>query len=128
MIRTLCAVIWLALAMMAEPVFAQTAEPATVGDTDKGKGLVDSNGMTLYVFDQDKGGKSSCNGQCATNWPPLTAEDDAKPSKQWTIITRADKTKQWAYKRKPVYTWINDKKAGDATGDGVGGSWHIAKP
>lgn len=32
---------------------------------------VDHNGMTLYTFDKDAGGKSMCNGDCATNWPPL---------------------------------------------------------
>jgi hypothetical protein len=33
------------------------------------------NGMTLYTFDKDAigSGKSVCNGQCATNWPPFMA-------------------------------------------------------
>jgi predicted lipoprotein with Yx(FWY)xxD motif len=26
-----------------------------------------------------------------------------------------------------LYTFVKDKKAGDATGEGVGGVWHIAK-
>ena len=52
--------------------------------------LVDAKGMTLYTFDNDAGGKSVCNGPCATNWPPLMAGADAKPSGDWTIITRDD--------------------------------------
>ena len=40
--------------------------------------LTDAKGMTLYTFDKDAGGKSACNGGCATNWPPLTAAADAK--------------------------------------------------
>jgi predicted lipoprotein with Yx(FWY)xxD motif len=109
--------------------FAQTA-PAKVADTSKGKSLVDSKGMTLYVFDRDTtAGKSACNGPCATNWPPLTAAADAKPEGDWTVITRDDGGKQWAYKGKPLYTWKSDTKPGDATGDGVANNaWHIAAP
>ena len=41
---------------------------------------------------------------------------------------RDDGVRQWAYKGKPLYTWSKDTKPGDASGDGVGGSWHIAAP
>jgi predicted lipoprotein with Yx(FWY)xxD motif len=114
--------------LAAAPSTAQTAQPAKVADTSKGKALVDQKGMTLYVFDKDAGGKSTCNGQCATNWPPLAATADAKASGDWTIVTRDDGTKQWAYKGKPLYTWAKDTKAGDVTGDGVNNVWHIAQP
>jgi predicted lipoprotein with Yx(FWY)xxD motif len=107
---------------------AQTA-PAKVGDSAKGKTLVDAKGMTLYIYDRDTTAeKSSCNGQCATNWPPLMASADAKASGAWTIITRDDGGKQWAYKGKPLYFWKDDKKAGDAEGDGRNNIWHIAAP
>ncbi|MBB3138485.1 putative lipoprotein with Yx(FWY)xxD motif, partial [Rhizobium pisi] len=26
-----------------------------------------------------------------------------------------------------LYTYVEDKKAGEANGDGVGGVWHVAK-
>jgi predicted lipoprotein with Yx(FWY)xxD motif len=108
--------------------FAQTA-PTKTGDSTKGKVLTDSKGMTLYTFDKDAGGKSTCNGPCATNWPPLTAAADAKPAADYTIVVRDDGGKQWAYKGKPLYTWKNDKKPGDITGDGfLNGAWHIAQP
>jgi predicted lipoprotein with Yx(FWY)xxD motif len=84
--------------------------------------------MTLYIFDRDSAGKSACNGPCATNWPPLMAAADAKPAGNWTTIKRDDGKMQWAYKGKPVYTWIKDTKAGETTGDGVNSVWHIAKP
>jgi predicted lipoprotein with Yx(FWY)xxD motif len=84
--------------------------------------------MTLYVFDKDAPGKSNCNGPCATNWPPLTAKADAKASGDWSIVTRDDGGKQWAYKGKPLYAWSKDAKAGDVTGDGVNNVWHIAAP
>jgi predicted lipoprotein with Yx(FWY)xxD motif len=109
--------------------FAQATGPAKIADTTKGKTLVDAKGMTLYVFDRDAGGKSACNGPCATNWPPLMAGADAKTSGDWTIVTRDDGTRQWAYKSKPLYTWGKDTKPGDVTGDGVNNNtWHVAQP
>lgn len=90
--------------------------------------LADSKGMTLYTFDKDSDGKSACNAKCAANWPPLAAEGESKAVEGWTVITRDDGSKQWAHNGKPLYTWVKDKKAGDVTGDGVGGVWHIATP
>ena len=107
---------------------AQTPEPAKIADTSKGKALVDGKGMTLYVFDRDTAGKSNCNGPCATNWPPLMAAATSKDAGSWTVVTREDGSKQWAYKTKPLYTWTKDTKAGDVTGDGVNSVWHIAQP
>jgi len=91
--------------------------------------LVGQNGMTLYTFDKDPAGagKSVCNGPCAGNWPPLAAASDAKPSGDYTIITRDDGAKQWAYKGKPLYFWVKDQKPGDKTGDGFNGVWHAVK-
>jgi predicted lipoprotein with Yx(FWY)xxD motif len=82
--------------------------------------LTDSRGMTLYVFDKDEvRGQSACNAHCAVAWPPLLASADAKASGKWSLVTREDGGKQWAYKGKPLYTFY---------GDGVGGRWHVARP
>lgn len=116
-----------ALSICMAAALAQTA-PATTADTSKGKALVDGKGMTLYIFDRDATGKSSCNGPCATNWPALTAAADAKTAGDWTIVTRDDGGKQWAYKGKPLYTFNKDAKPGDASGDGLNNVWHIAAP
>ncbi|MGX7742758.1 COG4315 family predicted lipoprotein [Rhodopseudomonas parapalustris] len=127
MIRTLT--LASALVFAATAAFAQAAAPAKVADTAKGKALVDAKGMTLYTFDKDTGGKSACNGPCATNWPPLTVTASAQASGDWSVITRDDGAKQWAYKGKPLYAWTKDTKPGDTTGDGfLNGAWHIAKP
>lgn len=118
-----------AMALVATVAWAQAAAPATIGDTAKGKALVNSKGMTLYTFDKDSGGKSACNGPCATNWPPLAAAADAKAMGDWTIVTRDDGGKQWSYKGKPLYAWTKDTKPGDTSGDGfLNGAWHIATP
>ena len=91
--------------------------------------LVGANGMTLYTFDRDAvPGKSACNGPCATNWPPLMAASGATASGDWSIVTRDDGARQWAYKGKPVYFWAKDQKPGDRTGDGFNGAWRLARP
>jgi len=90
--------------------------------------LTNASGMTLYTFDKDTAGKSACNGPCAANWPPLMAASGASASADWSIVTRDDGSKQWAYQGKPLYTWVKDQKAGDKTGDGfANNAWHTAK-
>ena len=108
---------------------AFAADPASATPPAmKGGMLVSASGMTLYTFDKDSDGKSACNGPCATNWPPLMATADAKPSGDWTIVTRDDGSKMWALKGKPLYTFAKDTKPGDTTGDGFNSVWHLAKP
>lgn len=53
---------------------------------------------------------------CTALWPPLLAADDAKTIGKWSVITRPDGRKQWAYDQWPVYTSILDKKSGDVLG------------
>jgi predicted lipoprotein with Yx(FWY)xxD motif len=104
----------------------RAASPAMVSDGM----LTGSNGMTLYVFDKDVAGsgKSMCNGPCAMNWPPLMAMDGDAASGDYSIVTRDDGKKQWAFKGKPLYFWSKDMKTGDKTGDGFNNVWHVAKP
>lgn len=92
--------------------------------------LTDGAGMTLYTFDNDPAGagKSVCNGPCAVNWPPLMADASARGDGDYSVITRDDGRRQWAYKGKPLYLWVNDKKPGDRTGDGFRNVWRVAKP
>jgi predicted lipoprotein with Yx(FWY)xxD motif len=89
-----------------------------------GDAIADARGMTLYVFDGDGHGASACNGECAETWQPAAAPRIAKPSGDWSIVTRDDGTKQWAYQGKPLYGFSNDQAPGDVNGDGVGGKWH----
>ena len=86
-----------------------------------------ARGTALYTYDKDtQPGKSVCNDDCAKAWPPMVAPADAKPSGDWSIITRDDATKQWALKGKPVYGFAKDFLPGDSKGNGVGEVWHAA--
>jgi predicted lipoprotein with Yx(FWY)xxD motif len=84
------------------------------------------NGMTLYTFDKDAAGsgKSVCNAQCATNWPPFTAAASEQTGGDWSVVTRDDGSKQWAWSGKPLYYYAKDQKSGDVTGDGFNKVWH----
>ena len=120
-------------AMGAAAVFAITAGCAMMsapsGVHASGGVLTDKQGMTLYTFDKDPAGagKSMCNGGCAKNWPPLMASASDDSHGDWSVITRNDGGRQWAFKGKPLYLWVKDQKPGDATGDGFRGVWHVAR-
>ena len=95
----------------------------------------DRDGFTLYVFDNDAAdidgdgpADSDCNGNCAVAWPPLYADAGAAPTGQFSLITRDDASRQWAFKGEPLYYFANDVVAGDVNGDQIGGVWHIARP
>ena len=69
------------------------------------------------------------SGSNDTNWPPLYAADGDSGSGDYSVITRDDGKKQWAFKGKPLYYWTKDQKPGDRTGDGfLNNAWHVAKP
>src|ERR1700720_4979606 len=79
------------LALAAGMAIAQADEdygPLKVQKTSMGNVLADPKGMTLYTFDKDTPGKSACNGQCATNWPPALVADNAKGAGDWPIPGR----------------------------------------
>ncbi len=98
------------------------------GKSSLGPVLTNAAGMTLYTFDNDSASASACVGDCAKNWPPLMAADEADAKDGYSVIDREGGGYQWAYKGKPLYTWIEDAAPGDVTGDGVKGVWHAAKP
>jgi predicted lipoprotein with Yx(FWY)xxD motif len=118
----------IAFAALAAAALGAAACAQVPTHTDGGV-LTNESGMTLYTFDKDAGGKSACNGPCAKNWPPLAASAAAMPTGDYTVVSREDGTKQWAYKGKPLYAWSRDQKPGDKTGDGfLNGAWHVAMP
>ena len=112
-----------------------TSSPAKVGvrKTALGNVLVNSKGVTLYLFEKDKHGKSACSGACAKAWPPLLtkgaprAAGAVKSSKLGTT-RRADGTTQVTYGGHPLYTFIMDHgKAGSTKGEAVnafGAEWY----
>jgi predicted lipoprotein with Yx(FWY)xxD motif len=116
-----------------------TTAPALLKTSTKdpfGTFLTDSTGKTLYIFDRDTTATSACAGQCATTWPPLllpagagtSIPPPAGASGALTVSPRPDGSgSQVVWNGKPLYRYSGDVNPGDTTGDGVGGTWHIAK-
>lgn len=104
------------------------AAPIQTADSAEGEILTNDAGMSLYVFEKDQAGVSSCNDKCADNWPPLAATKDDKAEGDYGIIKREDDSLQWSYQDQPLYLWKEDKAAGDVFGDGKFDVWHLAKP
>ena len=100
------------------PAGVHVKEIAT--DTGPVEVLADANGMTLYTFDMDvEPGRSVCTGLCARFWPALAAAEDAEDNGPWTVITRPDDTRIWAYHGKPLYTFAKDESVEDFGGNGL---------
>jgi predicted lipoprotein with Yx(FWY)xxD motif len=91
--------------------------------------LTDSKGFTLYWFVPDTSTTSKCNGQCAKFWPPLKGPVTAGSGVTGTLgtIKRSDGSTQATWNGHPLYTFLEDKKPGQAKGNGLnlsGGVWH----
>ena len=98
-----------------------------------GKILVDSKGDTLYLWQADKGTASTCNGACASAWPPLTttrvpvAGSGLSAAKLGTT-KRTDGTTEVTYNGHPLYTFVGDSGPGQTTGQGnksFGAEWDV---
>ena len=105
----------------------------TAKKIDLGAILVDGAGKTLYLFEKDKGGKSSCVGACTAAWPPLLTDDAAtvgagvKASLVGTT-KRPDGKTQVTYHGWPLYYYVDDKAPGDVAGQDLkdfGAPWYV---
>ena len=135
-IRYIIASLLVALASAgAMAVAADAAGSATVHARHAkiGTYVVDAKGMSLYLFEKDKGRKSACYGACAKVWSPLivkgkpTAGSGLKASLLSTI-TRTGGAKQVTYGGHPLYHYDDDKKAGQTNGQGAsayGAKWYV---
>ena len=118
----------------SRPAHAATSTAATVdlGKSTLGHMLVTSRGRTLYLYEKDKNGRSTCTGTCATYWPPLltTAKPHAGTGVRASLLgttRRSDGKLQVTYKRHPLYTFALDKRAGQTKGEGLddfGAEWY----
>jgi predicted lipoprotein with Yx(FWY)xxD motif len=104
-----------------------------LADSELGTILVDGDGRTLYLWEADTGTSSTCDGACASAWPPLTtdgqpiAESGVSASKLGTT-QRSDGTTEVTYNGHPLYTFAGDSAPGQTTGqgsDGFGAEWYV---
>jgi len=98
-----------------------------------GQILVDGSGRTLYLFEADRSSTSTCYGDCASVWPPLIASGTpiAGAGVNQSLLstaTRKDGQLEVVYNGHPLYYFVTDKQAGDATGQGIssfGADWYV---
>jgi predicted lipoprotein with Yx(FWY)xxD motif len=127
----------------AAPAAPATTTPSSSGagggatvdlrNTSLGKVLVGGNGMTLYLFEKDKGPKSTCSGACASAWPPLTTSGKPKAGSgvkaaKLGITKRGDGTTEVTYNGHPLYFYAGDSTPGQTNGQGLnqfGAEWYV---
>lgn len=73
-------------------------------------------GFSVYTYDGDEPGKSNCTGKCLSDWAPVLAPQTAKTRGDWSVVERSPGIKQWAYRGKPLYTYVHEKRARSFTG------------
>ena len=106
-----------AQAQVAAQPPAAALSPMPDGVQVRNGDLIDPTGLPLYTFDFDTMvGMSHCVGVCLSAWRPFLAPAGARPMGDWTLIGREDGAVQWAYKAKPLYTYLKDTPGGRATG------------
>lgn len=120
---------------------APSEEPAeTAGvslmtaDSSLGSIVVDGEGMTVYMFDTDTQGAdaSTCEGECADNWPAVTVDGETPEVEGVTgevgTIAGVDGETQLTLNGWPLYYFIGDAAPGDVKGQGVNDVWWVLSP
>jgi len=123
-------------ATTSPPNAAAGAAKVAVANSPLGRILVDGGGRTLYLFEKDTSTASTCDGSCASIWPPFTttgkplAGDGALAGKLGTT-KRTDGKIEVTYNGHPLYYYAGDTKPGDTTGQGLdsfGAEWDVLSP
>jgi len=89
--------------------------------------LVDAQGRTLYHLSGEHNGRFLCTSSaCVAAWPPVSSSATSTALGGLETVKRPDGSEQLAYGGEPLYTFVGDKAAGEANGQGVkadGGTW-----
>jgi predicted lipoprotein with Yx(FWY)xxD motif len=118
----------------AEPVGYKTTKLIAKDLPKMGTVVTDDKGWTLYRFDQDTANPPSttCNGDCATKWPPVLKGEGFKvegiAADKVGTVKRADGGEQLTIAGWPVYRFAADETAGKWKGQAVGNVWYVIAP
>lgn len=127
------------LSVALSPALPASAEAPQiqVKHSDKlGDYLTDAHGNTLYLFEKDEKGMSTCYDKCARAWPPLITDSSVSAGKgvdadRLSTTSREDGTKQVTYGGWPLYRFVKDDEPGDIYGqevNGFGAEWYAVSP
>lgn len=118
------------------PTPASKTSPSVVitASAKYGKRLTNARGFALYTYTADKPGKTGCTGACLKYWPPLllpagVSHPTAGPGVTGLGTFARSASTQVTYDGLPLYTYLNDTRPGQVTGQHVadgGGTWDLA--
>ena len=114
------------------PTTAAAGVAVSVGNSSLGPLLVDANGRTLYLFEADTSGSSTCYSLCAQAWPPLLTHGAPNAgagiaARELGTVRRTDGTTEVTYNGHPLYYYVGDAHPGDTTGQALnqfGAEWY----
>lgn len=130
---TALALLALALVVAAAAIASQPtkrvvkeANNETLGSTV----LTTLKGKTLYSLSAEGRGKFICDRSCLSDWKPLLIRRGEKPKGPVRLgtVERPEGATQVTYKGRPLYTFDEDTRSGEANGEGIKdvGTWHAA--
>lgn len=100
--------------------------------------LVDSKGITLYMFVPDKDKRVTCVSTCAAIWPPIFLPAGSKIVAKGQVnrkLLGSDRDpaggRVVTYHGWPLYLYVGDTKPGTANGQAInlnGGLWYVLSP
>ena len=111
---------------------------STANVSGLGEILVNGQGHTLYTFAPDKHARVTCVSTCAQLWPPLKLASGQKATAAGQVnsallssLPNPEGGQVATYAGWPLYTYVSDSTAGQATGQGLetnGGLWYVIGP
>lgn len=99
--------------------------------------LVNGKGRTLYLLSSEKSGKVTCTDAtgCTRIWPATELRKGVAAAKAGNGVDAAllgtvdsDGARYVTYNHHPLYTYVGDTAAGQASGEGIvsfGGPWYV---
>ncbi|MGE3476369.1 MAG: hypothetical protein AB7H70_11245 [Rhodospirillaceae bacterium] len=107
------------------PAQAPSAIPPgfAVLTTTTGRQLLNDKNYSIYVSDRDGANTSNCDELCARTWPPMLAPVAAKGQGDWSTFERSPGVYQWAFRKRPLYTYALDYDIRSLKGSDEAG-WH----
>lgn len=90
-------------------------------NTGLGRLVLTGENRSVYSFDGDRPHKSNCDEVCTLTWMPILAAATIQPRGEWTVFERKPGVLQWAFRKKPLYTYVADTRPAAVHGNELGG-------
>ena len=107
----------------------------TIRDSPFGAMLFDARRQAIYIFENDRRGRTVCYGKCAEAWPPVLTKGRPIAGKGvnaslLATLKRRDGTRQVTYAGRPLYFYAHERP-GQVLCHNVdlnGGFWWVVGP